>query len=80
MERLGDSLNTFIKKFDNKLSLTTIIHIAIQLVNCIKKIHDYGYVYNDLKPDNILVGSVPISEYLNSRSSNQSDSSSISPY
>ena len=65
MERLGDSLNKFIKFFENKLSLTTIVHIAMQLVMCLKKIHEYGYVYNDLKPDNILVGNVPILQYLN---------------
>lgn len=80
MERLGDSLNKFIKHFNSKVSLTTVIHIAIQLVGCIKKIHEYGYVFNDLKPDNILVGSMPISEYLDPRNQVLENRSSIPGY
>ena len=26
------------------------------MVTCLEKVHELGYVYNDLKPDNILIG------------------------
>ena len=56
MQRLGKSMQSFIKKYNKKLSLKTIIHISIQLINRLQAVHDLGFVYNDLKPDNILVG------------------------
>jgi serine/threonine protein kinase len=29
----------------------------------LQKIHEYGYVFNDLKPDNILIGDIPLYFY-----------------
>jgi serine/threonine protein kinase len=30
------------------------------MVNALEKVHDCGLVYNDIKPDNILVGDIEI--------------------
>jgi serine/threonine protein kinase len=32
--------------------------IGIQLIDILKSIHEAGYIYNDLKPNNILLRSV----------------------
>ena len=32
------------------------MQIGIQLTNLLEKFHSLGYVYNDLKPDNICIG------------------------
>ena len=32
-------------------------------MNVLQKIHEYGYVFNDLKPDNILIGDLPLYFY-----------------
>lgn len=56
MEKLGGSMQSFMKKFNKKLSLQTVIQISIQLINRLQAVHQFGFVYNDLKPDNILVG------------------------
>lgn len=36
--------------------MKTVCQVGIKLIEIIKQIHDLGYVYNDLKLDNILVG------------------------
>ena len=37
-------------------SNASIFNLGLQLVNILELIHDSGLVYNDLKPDNILLG------------------------
>ena len=62
MDKLGESLFNINELFLNKLSLQSILQIGIQLVTCLEKIHEMGFVFNDLKPDNILIGNEPFLE------------------
>ena len=39
-----------------KFSLKTVCLIGIQVLEGLEKLHHIGYVHNDLKLDNILVG------------------------
>lgn len=39
-----------------KFSIQSVCHLGIELVNALEEIHSAGYVYNDLKPDNITLG------------------------
>ena len=39
-----------------QLSSASIYHLGIQLLNLLERIHTAGYIFNDLKPDNILLG------------------------
>ena len=39
-----------------KLSQASVYQLGISLVNSLELIHNSGLVYNDLKPDNILIG------------------------
>lgn len=41
-----------------------MIQIGIQLISCIQQVHELGFVYNDLKPDNILIGNSSILDEL----------------
>lgn len=56
MDKLGDSLYYINGLYQNKLSLQCIMQIGVKLVTCLQKMHYLGYVHNDLKPDNVLIG------------------------
>jgi len=60
MDRLGDSLRKLHDKLGNEFTYKTIAQIGIQLVSALEEIHRLGYCYNDIKPDNILVGKLPL--------------------
>ena len=62
MDKFGDSLRHVYEKFDCHFSNKTIIQIGIQIVGILEKIHKNGYIFNDLKPDNILVGNITLNE------------------
>lgn len=55
IERLGKSMQEIIIENIN-FSLKTVIHIAVQLLQTIKGIHDKGIIHRDIKPSNILLG------------------------
>ena len=38
------------------LSNASIFHLGLKMLNILELIHKSGLVYNDLKPDNILIG------------------------
>ena len=40
----------------DKFSFITVNLVGIQLITLLEQIHSVGYIYNDLKPDNICVG------------------------
>ena len=56
MEKLGNTLEYYLYSRKDAFSLKTVCQIGIKLIEIIKQIHDIGYVYNDLKLDNILIG------------------------
>ena len=47
---------SYFKDFGMKFSLKTICEIGIQLIEALQILHKVGYVHNDLKLDNVLVG------------------------
>ena len=55
MPRYGTNLLNLFKKKEAKFTAESIYSLGIQLVNVLEKIHDAGYVYNDLKLDNLML-------------------------
>jgi hypothetical protein len=56
----GPSLDKIVEFCDNKLSINTIYQIGIEILYCIKLFHEEGYLYLDLKSDNIAILLNPI--------------------
>ena len=52
MTRFGDTLETYMED----LSHLQINQIGIQIITMLEKVHKTGFVYNDLKEDNVCVG------------------------
>ena len=55
MDKLGSNLNSFYMKLE-RFSKKTIYQVSIKLIDIFERIHEAGFIYNDLKMDNILVG------------------------
>lgn len=55
MPRYGKTLENYFYKVDLKLSNISVYNIGIQILNNLEIIHKAGYVYNDLKLDNIML-------------------------
>lgn len=55
MPRLGQNLETYFKSCDSKMSKSSAYQLGIQIITMLEQIHSAGYVYNDLKLDNIMV-------------------------
>ena len=49
------TLEDVLAKFQGKLSTQSILRLAIKIIEVIRFVHKAGYVYNDLKPDNIMI-------------------------
>jgi len=57
MDLLGSNLESIRDKTANKkLSLKSVIYIAIQTIDILKYIHSCGYLHRDIKPDNFVIG------------------------
>ena len=55
MPRLGVDLDRYFTDVESNFSNKTVHHLGICLLKSLETIHNAGYVYNDLKLDNILV-------------------------
>jgi serine/threonine protein kinase len=55
-EQLGETLESIINRRNAPFSFKTSIQIGCQLLEQYKLIHASGYIHNDLKLENILVG------------------------
>ena len=53
-------LNNVIDNSMTNLSRETVACLGVELISAIEAIHELGFVYNDFKPDNILVGDLSI--------------------
>lgn len=62
MRKYGRNLETIFEGQNFCMSTKTILQIGIVLLGIIEKIHAADYTYNDLKLDNIMVGSGSFSE------------------
>ncbi|XP_058118395.1 casein kinase I-like [Anopheles ziemanni] len=57
MERLGPSLQQLFQMSNKRLQLTTVIPLALQMINRLKQFHQTtGFVHRDIKPDNFVLG------------------------
>lgn len=57
MEKCGKSLQELFLESGKKLSIQTVVHIALQLIDAIKGLHDNNIIHRDISPGNILIGS-----------------------
>ena len=56
MPRYGQNFETYFDYLDRKLSTVSILELGKNIVRIFEIIHRAGYIYNDLKLDNILFG------------------------
>ena len=63
MDQFGDSLRVLHDRLLGQFSFKTTIQIGIQIINVLERLHNHGFVFNDLKPDNIVVGNVSLDDY-----------------
>ena len=55
MPRYSRTLENYIHKMDYKLSKISVYNIGLQLLRNLETIHAAGFVYNDMKLDNIMM-------------------------
>lgn len=56
MPRYGKDLETALASGRNQISTESVLNLGLQMVNFLEAVHESGFVYNDLKLDNILLG------------------------
>ena len=56
MERFGQTLEHYLFEKDTPFSIKTTIQVGMELLDRIRLVHEAGYLYCDLKMDNIVVG------------------------
>ena len=56
MELLGPNLEQFLKLSGGKLSLKTVLILGLQMVDRIEVLHNAGFIYKDIQPENFVMG------------------------
>jgi serine/threonine protein kinase len=56
MPKLGIDVDQYFNSMRKSLSAKSIIHLGMKVLKILEKVHSSGYVYGDLKLDNILIG------------------------
>lgn len=54
MELVGENLESLFDKCKRRFSVKTVCQIAVQLIDCVKAMHDALYLHRDLKPENFM--------------------------
>ena len=54
--RFGNELDYYHRQRDQMFSIEKVNQLGVQLVTLLEQFHSIGFVYADLKPDNLLVG------------------------
>ena len=57
-QKLGKDLEEILQDRKKHFTLKCVVSIGISLMSLLEKLHDAGYLHNDLKPDNIMLGDV----------------------
>lgn len=68
MPRFGRNLETYFENQNRELSKASVYHLGRSCLDLLEQIHIAGYVYNDLKLDNLLVD---FKEHLPSKAGNE---------
>ena len=56
MERVGSSLADLLDDYQTGFSLSTVLRIAIQLINRLRDVHRRGVIHRDINPGNLAIG------------------------
>ncbi|KAI6203690.1 hypothetical protein M3Y94_00585600 [Aphelenchoides besseyi] len=56
MTLFGPSLSKLLHRLKRPCSISTQTRIGIQLLHCIKTLHELGYIHRDVKPSNLAIG------------------------
>ena len=59
LDLLGPDLDALFDYCGRQFSLKTVVQIGDQLIERLRSIHEAGYIYRDVKPQNFLVGFTP---------------------
>lgn len=56
MPRYGTNLENYFEKMKHKMSIESILDVGLAMITTLEATHKAGYVFNDLKLDNLMVG------------------------
>jgi serine/threonine protein kinase len=56
MPKYGKDIDSYFHEQGKRFSLQSIVRLGIKVLDVLEQVHNSGYVYGDLKLDNILVG------------------------
>ena len=56
MQRYGKNLENYFACINCRMSKISVASLGLSVLNCLEKVHKAGFVYNDLKLDNIMAG------------------------
>lgn len=56
MPRFGSNLETIFEKREQKLNKASVLDIGIAVIDTFEATHKAGYVFNNLKLDNLMIG------------------------
>ena len=56
MPKLGIEVDQYFNSMGKSLSTKSIIHLGIEVLKILEKVHSSGYIFGDLKLDNLLIG------------------------
>lgn len=53
MQKLGKSFEELLSE---RMVVSDIVLVGVELLNIIERLHNIGFIHNDIKPDNIMIG------------------------
>ena len=56
MDLLGPNIEDLLAFCEPRFSLKTLFMLSLQMLQCIKNLHDIGYIHRDIKPENFTMG------------------------
>lgn len=56
MQLLGMNLDGLRRECDGRLSVRTVLQVAIKIVNCLEYVHEKRVIHRDIKPENFAFG------------------------